>query len=66
MVVYIPLVMFLIGIGCLGISYPLHFGESITGQWTTTFGLVFTIMSGFAHIKVQKLKRERMESERYG
>jgi len=63
--VYIPIVMFFIGIGFLGISYLLRFSETIAGQWTTTFGIVFTIMSGFAHMKIKKLKREKMEAERY-
>lgn len=59
--------MFLIGIGFLGVTYLLQFGDIVTTiQWTTTFGIVFTIMSFFAHIKVKKMKKQKEEAQRYG
>lgn len=51
-----PLYGFLFGLGMLGISYLSGFHSSL-GQWTTTFGIVFTIMSVFAFLKVKQLKK---------
>jgi hypothetical protein len=51
-----PLYGLLFGLGMLGISYLVGFNSSI-GQWTTTFGIVFTIIPLFAFAKVKQLRR---------
>ena len=51
-----PLYGLLFGLGMLGISYLVGFNSTI-GQWTTTFGIVFTIIPLFAFAKVQQLRK---------